>query len=235
MTTLMKKNKRELVALIQEKEENLGRMTLRNETLESENQRLAADMAGMRADHGGRDAELAALRREVGRLQEENDALQRNISVLQEKNDAAACETRDMTAMREALDRELAEMRRRVETSEARYRAHHDLFRSFVDDDLKKILLLDAAYTIVYVNRAARPVLGIAEGEAIAGRRFFDFMGFKDAVKVKEKIDKAFLEGETEKAKNVKFRCSDGTDREVKLKMSRVRYRDRPSIRIVVK
>lgn len=235
MTKLMQKTKRELVALIQENEEAIGRMSSRNEALESERERLSAAMDGMRGDHDGIEAELAALRREVGRLQAENDALQRKTALLQELSDAAARETGEVAANRAALETELAEMRRRLETAEARYRAHHELFRSFVDDDLKKILLLDAAYAIVYVNRAARPVLGIPEGEAIAGRRFFDFMGFKEAVKVKEKIDKAFLEGETEKVKNVKLRCDDGAVREVKLKISRVRHRDRPSVRIVVK
>jgi septal ring factor EnvC (AmiA/AmiB activator) len=50
----------------------------------------------------------------------------------------------------------------------------------------------------------------------------------------KEKIDKAFMEGGAEKAKKVRLRGENGPVGEVKLKMSRVRYQDRPSLKIVI-
>lgn len=235
MMALMHKTKRELVEFVQDIEGNLGRVEERKTQLEGEKSRLEAAMAEMRKDRADLETEMEALHGKIDRLKIENEALIKKAAMLQEKNAVMARENGETASVRGELEKALAEMCKRLETCESRYRAHYELFRSFVDDDLKKILLLDSAYTIAYVNRAARPVLGVAEGEEISGRRFFDFMSFKDAVKVKEKIDKAFLAGETEKVKNVKFRCEDGVVREFKLKMSRVRYQERPSVKIVFK
>ncbi|WP_373500098.1 PAS domain S-box protein [Desulfococcus sp.] len=235
MTALMHKTKRELVEFIQEIEGNLGQIEERKTQLEGEKSRLEAAMAGMRKDRADLETEVEALHGKIDRLKIENEALIKKAAMLQEKNAVMARENGETASVRGELEKALAEMSNRLETGESRYRAQYELFRSFVDDDLKKILLIDTAYTIVYINRAVRPVLGIADTDPVSGRRFFDFMTFKDAIKVKEKIDKAFLEGETEKVKNVKFRCEDGMVREFKLKMSRVRYQERPSVKIVFK
>ena len=272
MAELMRKTKRELVALIQDMEAGstdgeknrlqaaIGRMRQEQSALQSrlgealataerlkteagaareaaalhekEKAGLVASAAQLQKDHAGLQAKLQQAEAEIARLATANETAEKRVAILQQQNDVIARENSAGAEVRAALESGLAELRGRLAACEAARSEQYDLFRSFVDDDHKKILLLDTAYAVAYVNRAAASMLGLDDGEAVQGKRFFDFMPFKDAIKVKEKIDKAFMGGETEKAKKVRLRSQDG---EVKLKISRVRYRDRPSVKIVVK
>ena len=205
------------------------------DALESEKKALETTVARLRGDQAALEEKIQGMQAEIDRLRIDGAAVHQQAAKLREKNDVITRESGEAAEARAALENALVETRERLEACESRYRSHYELFRSFVDDDRKKILLLDTAYAVIYVNRSARPVLGIGEDENIAGKRFFDFMAFKDAIKVKEKIDKAFLEGGTEKIKKIRFQCEDGGVREFKLKMNRVRYQDRPSVKIIIK
>lgn len=203
--------------------------------LQVDKQRLEAAMAGLKQEHTMLQERMRDAQKAFDRMSAEHGTAVGRAAVLQERIEIAARENDAAAAVRTGLEKALADARENLKVFQSRYRSHYELFRSFVDDDRKRILLLDTAYEVVYINRAARPILGLGADEKVDGKRFFDFMPFQDAIKVKEKIDRAFLEGETEKIKHVRLHGADGNVSEFKLKMSRVRHRDRPSVKIVVK
>lgn len=166
-------------------------------------------------------------KRENAELLWENRRLQQEIIRLQEKYD-------DLLARHKALKDAHAANLERMRQKEANLNTSYELFKSFVDRGDQKIILTDAAYTIRYVNRAAAVALQLLDPCIIVGRRIFDFFAYKDGLKVKEKIDKAFLSGEKEKIKGVAFQNLRGVFFELKIKMTRVRYQDKPSIKLVI-
>jgi PAS domain-containing protein len=168
------------------------------------------------------------LREENADLIRENDRLRREVARLQDRH-------ADLTARYETLWAAHAAAEQRMKQKEANLSTGYELFKSFVDRDDKEIILIDAAYTIRYVNRSAAAKLKLPDPYIIVGRRLFDFFAYKDALKVKEKIDKAFLSGEKEKIKGVAFQNLKGAFFDLKIKMTRVRYQDKPSIRLVLK
>ncbi len=182
------------------------------------------------ADEGGESpsSDRQRLSEENAALKQENDRLHRELAHLQHQY-------ADLSARYETLRADYAATRQRMKQKEANLSTGYELFKSFVDRDDKEIILIDAAYTIRYVNRSAAAALRLPDPYIIVGRRLFDFFAYKDALKVKEKIDKAFLSGEKEKIKGVAFQNLKGAFFELKIKMTRVRYQDKPSIRLVLK
>jgi len=124
-----------------------------------------------------------------------------------------------------------------VKKTDERTAAEYELFRSFVDDGREKIILVDAGYAIQYVNRSASEFLKNAGIGSLSGRKIFEFFQYEDALRLKKKIDTAFLDGETEKIKDLRGRNVRGEELKLKLKLKiiRVRYNDKPAIKIVVK
>jgi PAS domain-containing protein len=173
-------------------------------------------------------SDLQQIRKANADLMRENDRLHREIARLQERYD-------DLAARHETLLAEQEAARKRMKQKEANLNTGYELFKSFVDRDDQEVVLIDAAYTIRYVNRSAASALRLPDPYIIVGRRIFDFFAYKDALKLKDKIDKAFLNGEKEKIKGVAFQNLKGAFFELKIKMTRVRYQDKPSIKLVLK
>jgi len=132
------------------------------------------------------------------------------------------------------LTEELANMKTLLEDREKQYTTNYEIFKSVNDGE--NIILIDAAYTVRYVNRASAEFLRLPHYAAIIGRRIFDFFQHKnDALKLKEKIDDSLIKGDQEKIKDIKFQNLKGEFIKVKIKMYRVRYEDKPSIKMIIK
>lgn len=240
MADLMRKTKKELLDYIEALEneareaetnevsaeapalrEELARALERAETLTEENRRL-------REEH-------IAAREEKERMREEHEDLKIDFSRLSERHEKMSREKAQLLDQFTMLERDFEEIQSRFRDCRDRYAVSYELFRSFVDDNDRKILLLDAGYHLRYVNRTAAEALGIADENAVIGRRVFDFIPYEDALKLKERIDKAFLNGDKEKIKDIRFQSPEGTVSRVKMKIGRVRFRDKPSVQIVLK
>jgi len=140
-----------------------------------------------------------------------------------------------LTVQYECLKKEHGVFEQRIQETARKSDVAYELFKSFVDTDSRKTILIDTSYTICYMNRSAAAHLQLPESGAVMGRRLFDFFAYKEAVKVKKKIDAAFFSGEKEKIKEVAFRNPKGAEIQIDLKLTRVRYRDKPSIKMIIK
>ena len=136
---------------------------------------------------------------------------------------------------KEESEKLIGELRLQLEKLGQQSDAKYELFKSFVEDNQQKILLIDASYQLRYINRSALKYLKLGNLSSVSGRRIFDFFEYKDALRLKEKIDDAFLKGEEEKVKDIRFRNSDEDGIKVRMKISRTRYRDKPSVKLVLK
>ncbi len=135
----------------------------------------------------------------------------------------------------EECEKLIGELRMQLEKLGQQSDTKYELFKSFVEDNQQKILLIDASYQLRYINRSALKYLKLGNASSVSGRRIFDFFEYKDALRLKEKIDDAFLKGEEEKVKDIRFRNSDEDGIKVRMKISRTRYRDKPSVKLVLK
>jgi len=270
VTTLMRKTKQELAALVSEMEAKIKELdpgsagkqpmdgdqkarldALQNElddlkdsheTLGRRYQEALESNADLRNQIDALKARHASLEERFVRAEELKAGLRESLDdALEEKKqitrkyEQVLLEKTRLIAQLTALQEDHAEIVRRLETCEAGYNTHYELFRSFVEDDTEKVLLIDSSYCVRYVNSAAAAYLGTSEGAPLIGARVFDFMSYKDALKLKEKIDTAFLEGSSEKAKKIEFRAGEIPPVKLKMKIHRVRYQDQPSIKIIIK
>ncbi|MBI5592661.1 MAG: PAS domain-containing protein [Deltaproteobacteria bacterium] len=184
-----------------------------------------------------RDMEMAmqSLQNEPRRLQgeleralSENDRIQDEARRIQQANEKLMLQYDSLKKEHETLELRMQESLQKTDIA-------YELFKSFVDADSRKTLLIDTTYSICYMNRSAAAHLRLPEPGAIMGRRLFDFFAYKDALKVKKKIDEAFFSGEKEKIKEVAFLNPKGVETQIDLKLARVRYRDKPSIKMTIK
>ncbi len=238
MGDLMRKTKKELVALLEE-------LSGRAESAGTEQERLLRALEAAAAERDRLAARCDDLSEERLRLARENERLGKERTILGEAHRRKDSEVEDLLKENERLKCALEgakarlggleEARDRARTEEAHRARGYELFKSFVDNDAKRIILVDASYAVRYVNRSAAALLELPDPFAIVGRRIFDFLPYQDALKLKEKIDTAFLKGEREKAKGLCFRNLKGAEFKLKLKVDRVRYEDRPSVRMVIK
>lgn len=243
MAGLMQKTKKELIAMLQNKE--LAIQSLQNEqlvVLRSDYETVldqAEQLRIVNKEISGQNEELSEAKDqavlELQRLQGELDiALSENRQIRDEAGQIReAFET--LTLQHDALKKEHAALKQRLQESAQQSDATYELFKSFVDADSRMTLLVDTAYAICYINRSAAARLLLSEPAAILGCRVFDFFTYKEAVKIKKKIDAAFFSGEKEKIKDVVFRNSNGAEIRMDLKFARVRYRDKPSIKMTIK
>ncbi len=172
-------------------------------------------------------ADRERLRRKNADLRRENERIKQEAVRLRAQRD-------DLAARHETLRAAHKATLERMRQKESDLGAGYELFKSFVDRGGQDIVLIDAAYTIRYVNWPAAAALQLPDPFIIVGRQIFDFFAYKDAMKVKEKIDKAFLSGEKQKIKDVAFQNLKGAFFKLKIKMTRVRYQDKPSIKLVL-
>ena len=141
---------------------------------------------------------------------------------------------RKLTIQYESLQKAYAVRSQNAGAAPCQSDTAYELFKSFVDDNDQKIILIDTSYTICYINRLAATHLRLSKPHVVTGRRIFDFFTHKDALKIKKKTDAAFFNGEKEKIKDVTFRYPQNDAVQIDLKLMRVRYRNRPSIRITI-
>ncbi len=148
---------------------------------------------------------------------------------------ALRAEHAEIAETHERLKAELEELREEAREREESLSEGYAVFKSFVDDHKDMVVLVDATYTIRYVNNAAGQHLKLPTPYAIVGRRIFDFFEYREALKLKERIDHTFLTGEKGKIKDLRFQNLKQETFLLKLKMSRVRYEDMPSIKMALK
>lgn len=240
MSDLMRKTKRELVAHIAEletamREREVAVAPAENPALQEELERVRERAAALTEENQRlRDQHIAA-QEEKDRLREEHEDLKIDYFRLSEQHDAVVREKSQLLDQFAMLERDFEELQERFRECRDRYALNYDLFKSFVDDNEQKTLLLDAGYTLRYINRTAADALGVADEGTLAGRRIFDFIPYKDALKLKDRIDRAFLNGDKEKIKDVRFQSPDGPVTRLKMKIARVRFQDKPSVKIVLK
>jgi PAS domain-containing protein len=192
------------------------------DTVESMRNQLNALRAGR--------AESEAERK---RLELELETLKTSLVLLGDRHERSEQENSRLKDRCRRMEQEVAELEDRLADCEENSGIEYALFKSFVEDASKRILLINAAYSIRYANTAALKCLGLKDFESVGERRIFDFLPFPNALKLKEKIDKVFLKGDKEKISDIAFQTPDGrlTDR-WKVKIYRVRYQNRPSIKL---
>jgi len=203
-------------------------------TLENEKKILEATMQKTQTELMDLEANFHISHQEMNRIRTAYEAARREIATLQEKNGILSRENTELAAAKMDMENRLMEARSSLDACESQYQSDGALFQALVGEDAKRILLIDPNYAVTYANRSASSVLDAEMDQDVTGKRLFDFMIFKDAVRVKDKIDKTFLAGETEKVKKVHLRRKNGNLKEVKLKMYRLRLKDRPAVKIVV-
>jgi hypothetical protein len=176
------------------------------------------------------DKELAvqSLQGELGKARSENHQIRNEVDRIRQEFENLKCQFDSQKMEHEALEQRTRENSHKSDIA-------YELFKSFVETDSRKTLLIDTTYAVCYINRSAAAHLQLPEPGVITGCRLFDFFAYKDALKVKKKIDAAFFSGEKEKIKEVTFVNPKGGKMQIDLKMSRVRYRDKPSIKMTIK
>jgi hypothetical protein len=243
MADLMQKTKKELIVMLQDKE--LAIQSLQNEQLvvlrsdyESVLDQLEQQKTEKKAIRG-QNEELAAEKEQAFL---EQQRLQGELEKALSENHRIQNEATRTRKEYEHLERQYDSQKMEHEAREQRTKERsqqseiaYELFKSFVETDSRKTLLIDTTYSICYINRSAAAYLQLSEPGVITGRRLFDFFAYKDALKVKKKIDAAFFSGEKEKIKEVDFMNPGGGKTQIDLKMARVRYRDKPSIKMTIK
>jgi len=168
------------------------------------------------------------LQDELGKALSENQQIQNEVRRIQEASEK-------LTLQYDSQKKEHEAFEQRIKESSHKSNIAYELFKSFVDTDSRKIILVDTTYTICYINRTAAAHLQLLEPGVVTGRRLFDFFAYKDGLKVKKKIDEAFFSGEKEKIKEVVFLNPRGGETQIDLKLMRVRYLDKPSIKMTIK
>jgi len=243
MADLMQKTKKELVIMLQDKESAI--QSLQNEqlvVLRSDYESVLDQMEQLRIVNkaiSGQNEELSAeknqafleqqrLQDELEKAHSENHQLQHEVRRIQEASEISALQYDSLKKEYETFEQRTRENSHKSDTA-------YELFKSFVETDSRKTLLIDTTYTVCYINRSAAAHLQLSEPGDIIGRRLFDFFAYKEGLKVKKKIDAAFFSGEKEKIKEVSFLNPKGCGTEIDLKLMRVRYRDKPSIKMTIK
>ncbi len=221
MSSYMKHTKQELVEIIEKMEARIEKQTLEIAALKEEKEELIRINEQLRCRVGQLEAEYQTL-------QEEKDALGVHLEKIRTQH-------REIAEAHDSLRAEFEELQEDMEEREENLNEGYELFKSFVDDNTEKIVLVDAAYSIRYVNKAAAEHFKLASPYEIVNRRIFDFFEFKEALKLKEKIDNTFMKGDREKVKDLTFMNLKRQMFTIRMKMSRVKYQDRPSIKIVFK
>lgn len=242
MAELMQKTKKELVSLIEEAE--LAVQSLQNERMVSRQ-----DYEKLQSQVQQQQNMIQAINEKIRELIAERDIAVQEQHRLDAELENALCdqnriqnEARSLKESNAAMSVEYASLKERYEANERHEKESrcqsdmaYELFKSFVDSDSRKALLIDATYSICYINRSAAAHLQLPETGGITGRRLFDYFPYKEALKVKKKIDAAFFSGEKEKIKKIAFLSPSGAEIPIELKIRRVRYRNKPSIRLTIK
>ncbi len=238
----MQKTKKELVTMIQEMEISL--LSQQQEML-----RLQTNYDSILEQSKQQDIVNQEINRQNEILVSENHQAVLEQKRLQDELETARIDNhqaRDHTLhIQEALDKltiqhdtlkqELESFKQNTNENAGRSTMTYELFKSFVDSDARKVILIDNTYAVCYINPSAAIHLQLPEPNVVIGRRLFDFFEYRDALKLKRKIDRAFFSGEKEKIREITFRNLKNREIEIDMKLMRVRYQEKPSIRITIK
>jgi PAS domain S-box-containing protein len=240
MADLMRKTKKELVAHIEELEnaaveQDVTVVAAEDPEIREELEAVREQLTALTEENRRLQDRHIAAQEEKDRLREEHEDLKVDFIRLSEQNEKVLREKAQLLDQFSLLERDFEELQTRFRECRDRYALNYDLFKSFVDDNERKILLLDSGYNFRYINQTAAEALGISDEAALTGRRIFDFIPYQESLKLKERIDRAFLNGDKEKIKDIRFQGPDGTVSRLKMKIARVRFQDKPSVKIVLK
>lgn len=242
MTDLMQKTKKELVTMFQEME-----MSMLSQ--QHEMRRLQTNYDSVLEQFKQQDVVNQEISRQNEILVLENHQAILEQKRLQDELDTARFDNhqaRDhtlhlqkvldkLTLQHDDLKKELESFKQKTDINADRSTMTYELFKSFVDSDTRKVILIDTTYAVCYINPSAATHLQLPETDVLIGRRLFDFFEYRDALKLKKKIDKAFFSGEKEKVREIAFRNLKNREIEIDMKLMRVRYQEKPSIRITIK
>lgn len=240
MADWMRKTKKELVAHIEAlenatEEREVAVVTAEDPAIREELEEVRKQLDKLTEENRRLQELHIAAQEEKDRLREEHEDLKIDFIRLSEQNEKVLREKSQLLDQFTFLEKDFEELQNRFRDCQSRYALNYDLFKSFVDDNEQKILLLDSGYTFRYINQTAAETLGISDETALTGRRIFDFIPYQESLKLKERIDRAFLNGDKEKIKDIRFQGPDGTLSRLKMKITRVRFQDKPSVKIVLK
>ena len=168
-------------------------------------------------------------------LRERLEDVNKESADLLEKYEQVIREKTQLVEQHALLEKDFQDLCIRLKACEDRFNTNYELFKSFVDNDAEKILLIDMTYALKYINHAASELLQLPDNGGVLGRRIFDFMEYRDALRLKAKIDNAFLKGNKEKIRDIRFQARNGIPTKLKMKIVRVRYEDRPSVKLIVR
>ena len=114
---------------------------------------------------------------------------------------------------------------------EASCECRYELFKPFIDDGRSPRMLIDTAYRISYINDNAVELMGADIRDSACGRNIFDLSKkIGEALKLKNTIDKAFMQGEEETV-HIRTICMMDDDHiPVRVSATRVRYNDHPAV-----
>lgn len=186
-------------------------------------------------DIKARESRMEEVAKDNSRLHETLEELENRHQKLEkekkEKEGAFEMLVRENEKLKDRLDHALS----LLESCETHMRDGYELFKSFVDTNSRNLLLIDATYEVRYINPAACQALGIGDPESVYGVRIFNLLEYNDALRLKEKIDQAFIKGGDQKVKDLAFSRLSKNPKLFKVKIERVRYEDSPSIKLILK
>ena len=111
----------------------------------------------------------------------------------------------------------------------------YTLFQLFVNDDRKSLVLIDMSYQVCFINGTATKLLSIHTPEMVYGHKIFDFIFREDALKLKELIDRTYLNGKKESSVSVHLKTHDEGHRKVKVSALRVKFNDQMAVQLRLK
>lgn len=196
-------------------------------------------------DYARLDQKYIHAEEEVVRLKVRNADLARELDRVREKYHNIREKQKNLLEEHTALADDFETLNRLSKEQEAKLKSVNELFKSFIDNRTERIMLIDDAYLIRYVNPGALLLLKSLGIPTALGDRVFDLFDHKEATKLREKIDRVLLKGETYKFKSIKLaKRGDGEKAingfaedtlKVKLKLIRATYKGRPSIKMYMK
>ena len=242
MTDRMRQTKKELVAILQDAETLVKLQNNEMISLRSEYQRIVEQQEQLRGKIRTvmeQNQELASenIRIILEKERLENELAHSNSNHLQVQKELENILNtyRNLTDRYETLKKTYESGNRCEAENIHRSSMENELFKSFVDTDTHKILLIDTAYTICHINRSAGDHLQLPDPGIIIGRRLFDFISYQDGLRIKKKIEHILFCGEREEIRKIVFRNPKNHEFQIDIEMIRVRYRDQPSIQMIIK
>lgn len=120
-------------------------------------------------------------------------------------------------------------------TDDSDHRLLLELRNSFFESDSVGQILIDAKYVIQCVNQLAVHKLAANQSDELVHRKIFDFFDYDNGVKLKKRIDRVLLEGDSEKIKDIHGKSASGQLIKTKGKIKPIRFKNQPAALIRLK